>query len=85
MLIILTAVDQVYINFNKPGQKALEEISIAEAKKYIAEGQFAETSILPKVVAAVSFVSGKPGRVTVIADLDDAKAALEEKAGTIIK
>ena len=81
----LTGEKKLYLNYGKDNCEPLDTISVDKARSYIAEGQFAETSILPKVVAAVSFVSGKPGRVTVIADLDDAKAALEEKAGTIIK
>ena len=82
---VLTGEKKLYLNYGKDNCEPLDTISVDKARSYIAEGQFAETSILPKVVAAVSFVSGKPGRVTVIADLDDAKAALEEKAGTIIK
>ena len=85
MLIILTAVDQVYINFNKPGQKALEEISIAEAKKYIAEGQFARGSMLPKVEACIDFVEALPGRCAVITSLEKAGCAIHGKAGTRIR
>ena len=85
VLLLLTGEKKLYLNYGKDNCEPLDTISVDKARSYIAEGQFAETSILPKVVAAVSFVSGKPGRVTVIADLDDAKAALEEKAGTIIK
>ena len=85
MLLLLTGEKKLYLNYGKDNCEPLDTISVEKARSYIAEGQFAEKSILPKVVAAVSFVSGKPGRVTVIADLDDAKAALEEKAGTIIK
>ena len=84
MLLLLTGEKKLYLNYGKDNEP-LDTISVEKARSYIAEGQFAEKSILPKVVAAVSFVSGKPGRVTVIADLDDAKEALEEKAGTIIK
>ena len=85
VLLLLTGEKKLYLNYGKDNCEPLDTISVDKARSYIAAGQFAETSILPKVVAAVSFVSGKPGRVTVIADLDDAKAALEEKAGTIIK
>lgn len=85
MLLLLTGEKKLYLNYGKDNCEPLDTISVEKARSYIAEGQFAEKSILPKVVAAVSFVSGKPGRVTVIADLDDAKEALEEKAGTIIK
>ena len=85
MLLLLTGEKKLYLNYGKDNCEPLDTISVEKARSYIAEGQFAEKSILPKVVAAVSFVSGKPGRVTVIADLDAAKEALEEKAGTIIK
>ncbi|MCD8196882.1 MAG: carbamate kinase [Lachnospiraceae bacterium] len=85
MLLILTSEKKLYLNYGKENAEPLDEISVEKARTYIAEGQFDETSVLPKVVAAVSFVSGKPGRVTVIADLDDAKEALEERAGTIIR
>ena len=85
MLLLLTGEKKLYLNYGKENSQPLDTLSVEKARTYIAEGQFQEGSILPKVVAAVSFVSGKPGRVTVIADLDDAKAAMEEKAGTIIR
>lgn len=85
MLMLLTGQKKLSLNYGTKDSKELDTISVKEAQSYIAEGHFPEGSILPKVVAAVSFVSGKPGRVTVIADLDDARAALDEKAGTVIK
>lgn len=84
MLVILTAVDQVSINFNKPDQKGLDKLSVAEAKAYIAEGQFAKGSMLPKVEAAVKFVESKPGRKSLITSLEKAKEALAGKAGTVL-
>jgi len=57
MLIILTAVEKVAINFGKPDQKWLDTLSVAEAEKYIAENQFAKGSMLPKVQAAIAFVT----------------------------
>ena len=84
MLIILTAVDQVAINFNKPDQKGLDTLSVAQAKEYIAQGQFAKGSMLPKVEAAVKFVESKPGRKALITSLEKAKDALAGKAGTIL-
>ena len=64
-LIILTAVEKVAINFNKPDQKWLSEISVAEAKKYIEEGHFAPGSMLPKVQAAIQFAeSNKASRAS---------------------
>ncbi|MCD8249363.1 MAG: carbamate kinase [Lachnospiraceae bacterium] len=85
MLLLLTSEKKLYLNYGKENAEPLEALSVEKAHAYIAEGQFDETSVLPKVVAAVSFVSLRPGRVTVIADLDDAKEALEERAGTIIR
>lgn len=83
-LMILTAVDKVAINFGKPNQKNLSEMSIEEADKYMEEGQFAPGSMLPKVKAAVKFAKSKPGRKCLIASLDKAKLALAGESGTII-
>lgn len=83
-LIILTAVDYVAINFNKPDQKDLEDISVEEAKKYIDEGQFATGSMLPKVQACMSFVKGHPEREAIITSLSGLDAALAGQLGTVI-
>jgi carbamate kinase len=83
-LFILTAVDRVMINYNKPNQKALVSISVAEAENYISEGHFAPGSMLPKIEAAISFVKGNPDRISVIAALENAKDAIDGKSGTRI-
>ena len=83
-LVILTAVEKVSINFKKPDQKDLDTLSVAEAKRYIAEGHFAPGSMLPKIEAAVKFVESKPGRRAIITSLDQAALALEGKAGPTI-
>lgn len=83
-LVILTAVEHVYINYGKPDQKTLTSLSVADAKKYIAEGHFAPGSMLPKVEAAVKFVESKPGRKAIITSLDKAALALQGKAGTVL-
>ena len=83
-LVILTAVENVCINFGKPEQKKLSTMNVAEAKQYIAEGQFAPGSMLPKVEAAIKFVESKPGRRAVITSLDKAVDALAGKAGTTV-
>ena len=83
-LIILTAVDYVAINFNKPDQKNLENLSVAEAKQYIDEGQFASGSMLPKVEACLSFVEGHPEREAIITSLSGLAAALAGQLGTVI-
>lgn len=84
-LVILTAVEKVCINFGKPDQKELSEISVAEARQYIAEGHFAPGSMLPKIEAAIKFVESKPGRKAIITSLDKAVEALAGKAGTALK
>ena len=82
MLIILTAVEKVAINFNKPDQKGLDELTPAQAREYIAQGQFAKGSMLPKVEAAVKFAESKPGRTALITLLEKAKDGIEGKTGT---
>ena len=83
-LYILTAVDRVCINFNKPDQQELASMTTAEAEKYIAEGQFAPGSMLPKVKAAVKFASSKEGRRAVICSLEKAALALKGESGTAV-
>ncbi|MFA6939778.1 MAG: carbamate kinase [Clostridiaceae bacterium] len=83
-LIILTAVDKVAINFGKPNQKNLDKLTVADAKRYIKEGQFAKGSMLPKVMAALKFAESKKGRKALIASLDKAKLALKGESGTVI-
>lgn len=85
VLLILTEVEQVAINFNKPNQKNLASLTVEEANKYIEEGHFAPGSMLPKVQAAVKFAQSKPGRKAIITSLYKAVDALEGKNGTIIK
>ncbi len=72
MLIILTAVDKVYIHFNQPNQKALDKISSKELETYIASNQFAQGSMLPKIEAVKKFVESGTGKKAVIAALKDA-------------
>ena len=83
-LFILTAVDRVMINFNKPNQKSLTEMTIEDAKNYILEGHFAPGSMLPKVEAAISFVESSSNKTSIIAALDKAKLALKGESGTKI-
>lgn len=84
MLIILTAVEKVAINFGKPNEKWLSHLSIDEAKQYIKENQFAPGSMLPKVEAAIAFASSRKGRSALITLLEKAKDGIEGKTGTII-
>lgn len=85
MLLILTAVDHVYVNFGTPEEKALEEISKDQVESYIAEGQFAPGSMLPKVRAALRFAESGIGRIAVITSLDQARAAVLGEVGTRIQ
>ena len=82
MLVILTAVDRVAINWGKPDQKELAEMTVAEAERYCGEGHFAPGSMLPKVQAAMSFA--KAGGTAIIASLANAAAALRGESGTRI-
>lgn len=85
MLIILTAVNKVKINFNKPNEESLDDVTVAELDKYINEGHFLKGSMLPKIEASKSFVNRKDGRIAIIAALEEAGLAINGKAGTIIR
>lgn len=83
-LVILTAVEKVAINFGKPNQKWISEMSVNEAKQYINEGQFAKGSMLPKVEAAVSFVQSSNSKKALITLLEKAADGIAGKTGTVI-
>lgn len=85
MLVILTAVDQVMINFNKPNQEGISEMTTVQAKQYIEEGHFESGSMLPKVEACLEFVEKSENGIALITSLEKAAEALEGKTGTIIK
>ena len=84
IFIILTAVEHVYVNWGKPNEKALIETTVNELKQYIGENQFAPGSMLPKVEAAINFVSSGKNKSAIIADLSKVELALEGKSGTKI-
>ena len=84
MLVILTAVEKVCINFNTPEQKALDCMNVEQAREYIKQGQFAPGSMLPKVEACIDFVEAHPEGKALITSLECAAAGLEGKTGTII-
>lgn len=83
-LLILTAVDRVCINYNKPDQKELAEINLEDVNRYIAEGQFAPGSMLPKVEACKKFVMSNENKIAMIASLSKAKEAFKGLSGTKI-
>lgn len=84
ILMILTEVDQVALNFNKPGQRNLDHMTIREAEKYIKEGHFAAGSMLPKIQAAVMYIKENPGKKAIITSLFKSIEALEGRTGTLI-
>ncbi|WP_124053921.1 carbamate kinase [Arcanobacterium ihumii] len=84
LLLILTAVDEVYVGYNTPKQRALSQMDEAEARALINAGEFARGSMLPKVDACLEFVSGHPGKKAVITSLIRAKDGVRGKAGTAI-
>ncbi len=81
-LVILTAVDKVAVNFNKPDQKNLDVMNLEEVDKYIEEKQFAPGSMLPKVEACKKFVQFDSNKISIIASLSKAKEALRGTSGT---
>ena len=81
-LVILTAVDRVCINWGKPNQQSLDEMSVADAEKYCEEGHFVPGSMLPKVKAAISFA--KTGGTAIIASLENAGKAVKGESGTVV-
>ncbi|MDT3497267.1 carbamate kinase [Bacillus toyonensis] len=83
-LVILTAVDHVYVNYNQLNQKKLEHVTVNQLEEYMEEQQFAAGSMLPKIEAAINFINTNPKRKTIITSLEKVYEALEEKSGTII-
>lgn len=84
LLIILTAVEKVAINFGKPDEQWLDNLSLRDAERFIEEGHFAKGSMLPKVEAAAAFARSGQGRKALITMLSKAKEGIEGKTGTII-
>ncbi|MCI8893574.1 MAG: carbamate kinase [Lachnospiraceae bacterium] len=81
-LIILTAVEKVAINYGTPEEQWLDQVSVSQARQYIAEGHFAPGSMLPKVEAAIDFASSKEGRTAIITLLEKSREAVQGKTGT---
>lgn len=84
MLIILTAVEKVAINFGKPNEQWLDRLTLKDAERFVAEGHFAKGSMLPKVEAAMAFAASRPGREALITVLSKAKEGIEGKTGTVV-
>ena len=84
-LVILTAIDNVCINYKQPNEKKLGHVSLNEMKEYLKGDYFAKGSMYPKVNACVKFLTNCPGKKAIIAALENAQLAFEEKSGTIIQ
>ena len=74
--------EKVALNFGKPEEQWLDEVSVKEAEQYIQEGHFAPGSMLPKVEAAMDFAASKPGRTALITLLEKSRDAVQGKTGT---
>jgi carbamate kinase len=85
ILMILTEVEKVSLNFKKPNQMDIDVMTCQEAERYMEEGHFAPGSMLPKIQAAVKFSGSKQGRKTIITSLYNAMEALGGKTGTVVK
>ena len=84
MLIILTGTNKVCLNYGTADEKPLDFISVADAKKYLAEGQFEEGTMAPKIAAAISYSGDSAIRKTLIAKLDPENPLIAGKDGTMI-
>ena len=84
VLMILTEVEKVAINWGKPNQQNLDHVSLYQAARYVEEGHFAPGSMLPKIEAAMKFVRDNPDKKAIITSLDKAIEALEGKTGTVV-
>lgn len=84
MLVVLTAVEKVAINFGKPNQKDISSMDVAQAEEYIAQEQFAAGSMLPKIEACIDFLKMNPTGVAIVTSLEQAKEAFEGRTGTVI-
>lgn len=85
VLMILTDVDQVSLNYGKADENPLSHMTVEEAEKYAAEGQFGVSSMLPKIDAAISFICAGKGRSAIITSMAKAEEAVNGKAGTTIE
>lgn len=84
VMMILTEVEKVAVNWGRPDQRSLDRMSLKEAARHVEEGQFAPGSMLPKVEACMKFVRQNPQKKAIITSLDKALEALEGKTGTVI-
>lgn len=83
ILMILTAVDKVAINFRKENQQDLDHITVDQAKKYLEEGQFPKGSMGPKIQAAINFIENG-GEKVIITSIEKSADAMDKNVGTIL-
>jgi carbamate kinase len=81
LFVISTAVEKVYLDFNKPGHRAIDQMTVAEAKRYMEEGHFAKGSMLPKIQAIIWFLEGG-GKEAIITNPENIARALKGETGT---
>ncbi len=84
IFLILTAVDKVCINYKTDNEQKLDLLTVKEAKKYMADGEFKEGSMLPKIEACLEYVNHRKNGQAIITSLENAKEALLGKTGTMI-
>lgn len=84
MMIIMTTVEKVYLDYQKETQKPIDTLTVKEAKEYIADGQFGSGTMLPKIEAAIDFIGDSTTRCVLITKLATAKDGLNGKTGTLI-
>ncbi len=85
ILLILTTVKNVCINYNSDNEMKLKSLTIEDAQKFILEGQFAKGSMLPKIEACIDFVKDDDNKLAIITSLEKASDALKFKSGTVIR
>ncbi len=85
VLMILTSVDNVTLDYGTPQEKPIHHMTTAEAETYICQGHFEFASMLPKVDAAISFIKAGEGRRAIITSLEKAQDSIEGRAGTLIR
>lgn len=84
VLLFLTGVEKIFLNYHTTEEQPLDKITLAQAKKYLNEKEFEAGSILPKIEASVKFIESKPGRAAIVAHIDHALSALLGRTGTHI-
>ncbi len=83
-LLILTSVDYVYLNYGKENETPIKSMTVSEAKSYIAQEQFGETDMLPKILAAITYLEAVPTGKAIITSLDKTSDVINERVGTVI-